>query len=119
MRVARPNATPYEIGTVFSKDGRAGSGIFINGELAYPCDPTNKAIVNDFESINGRYRNNGYSEFFGELNLENKPHGRGVKITSGEIFIGNFCSGGTAPGNYLVLYRGGELKMGQIYEEGG
>ena len=71
LRVARPNATQYEIGSVFDKNGRAGSGIFINGELAYSCDLTNQAIAKDFESMNGKYRNNGYSEYFGELNPHN------------------------------------------------
>ena len=52
----------------------------------------------------------------GELKFDNNLQGRGIRIFStGTIHMGYWNDGVPAPGNYLYIYSGGNVEVGQIY----
>jgi hypothetical protein len=58
---------------------------------------------------------------FGEMNADNKFHGRGIVINSdGDIFIG-YCKNGDwrAPGKFIWIFIGGEFEVGERYMKDG
>ena len=56
------------------------------------------------------------STYIGEMNDEDRPHGRGLTIDSdGSIFIGFWNNGVYAAGNYITLGSGGSFRLGEFY----
>jgi hypothetical protein len=61
-----------------------------------------------------------YEGIFGEFNEKNKLHGRGIRIDSyGDIFIGYFNKGWRAPGNFILIYKDGDVDVCEHYLKGG
>ena len=51
---------------------------------------------------------------FGELNENNKLHGRGIYIhDDGEIWIGYYENGGYSTGNYINIFSDGVFLVGE------
>ena len=58
--------------------------------------------------------------YVGEMNAENKLHGRGIEISPyGIITIGYSNNGRSAPGNYIDIYPGGDFIVGERFMEDG
>jgi len=58
--------------------------------------------------------------YFGEVNEDNKFHGKGIDIWfNSHTFIGNFNNGKWAPGNYLEINSKGEFHVGEYYMKDG
>jgi hypothetical protein len=54
--------------------------------------------------------------YIGEMNEDNKPHGRGIVIeTNGNINIAYWDNYKAAPGNYIFIGRDGDIRVGEIY----
>ena len=68
-----------------------------------------------------KFHTNKYGQkMIGELNSDNKLHGKGIYFYSGgEIGIGYYNNGVGAPGNYLTIYSDGEFKVGECYLKDG
>ena len=57
---------------------------------------------------------------FGELNEENKLHGRGFKVNQfGTIHIGCFENSLLSTGNYIIIYKDGDFEVGERYIKDG
>ncbi len=57
--------------------------------------------------------------YFGELNENNKPHGRGICIwNDGRIWIG-YCENGLGPGHYIHIDSDGGCYVGEHYIKDG
>ena len=54
--------------------------------------------------------------YFGEVDLNNKKHGRGILIQNlGHIYIQNFLDDDPAAGNYIYVHSDGRCKVGERY----
>ena len=59
------------------------------------------------------------NEFFGELNADNKMHGKAIEITSnGRIDIGYWNNGRYGIGPYIAIEKDGDfIKVGENYSD--
>ncbi len=58
--------------------------------------------------------------YFGEINKNNRPHGRGLRIyNNGHITIGYFQNGFRSTGNYIDIDSDGEFRVGEFYFKDG
>ena len=64
------------------------------------------------------YTHSNY-RYYGELNVDGKEHGRGIRIWNyGTIIIGYYENGRCA-GNYIYIYSNGEFDVGEVYMKDG
>ena len=56
------------------------------------------------------------SKYYGELNENDKPHGRGIRILNdGYIHIGYFEKDMESTGNYITIYSDCRFEVGEFY----
>ncbi len=61
-----------------------------------------------------------YDRQFGEVNEDNRLHGRGIDIwSSGAICIGYFENDLQSTGNYIVILNYGRFDVGEKYKKEG
>ncbi len=59
-------------------------------------------------------------KYFGELNADGNPHGRGIHIfDDGKIGIGYFEDDWWSTGNYIRIESGGVFRVGEFYMKDG
>ncbi len=67
-----------------------------------------------------RYCGNKYDGKFGEVNEDNRLHGRGINISNyGFIEIGYYENGWLSTGNHILILSGGNFSVGEIYRKEG
>ncbi len=56
---------------------------------------------------------------FGEVNEDNKLHGRGIEMWNGDIRIGYWQNGDLSTGHYIYIRSNGDFLVGDMYYEDG
>jgi hypothetical protein len=57
---------------------------------------------------------------FGELDEDNRLHGRGIKLwNDGAIFIGYYQNGEWSTGNFIYIHDDGVFEVGEYYRKDG
>ncbi len=59
-------------------------------------------------------------KYFGELNADGKPHGRGIIIDNYDGIIIGYCENGVwSTGNYIAIHSNGRFSVGEKYMKEG
>ena len=127
---SRPDGQVFEIGVQMSEGMPDKWGVFQKGELKIGM-PEQSFFSSDFFDFIGEKKielenysfkcvKHGSFNYFGEHNAANKPHGRCIRIDSGDGFVGMYYykDGVATVGNEIWIYSDGTIQVSEHYEDG-